>query len=166
MRNRENQKRMTSIILAPRTNSKEDWIKVVAWHVGTDDFVNNGQKIVELKGQSLNSVVEVSAETDGYIRPLVEQGTVLQTGSPLFICASTHEELEATARISMNPKGTRVYADGMPPSSNTSIRCDTCGIDLATYYRDFRRNAFMLAYYREDGTLGSVCHLCQEGWNK
>jgi len=41
--------------------------------------------------------------------------------------------------------------------------CDTCGIDSEKYYRDYSSNAYMLAYFREDGTLGSVCHRCYDG---
>ena len=48
--------------------------------------------------------------------------------------------------------------------SGSANRCDTCGIDMETYHRDYGRTAYLLAYFRDDGTLGSVCHRCQAGW--
>jgi len=51
------------------------------------------------------------------------------------------------------------------PPVATAIRCDRCAIDIRTYYRDFPHDAWMLAYFREDGTLGSVCHRCAGGWS-
>jgi len=47
---------------------------------------------------------------------------------------------------------------------NASLRCDTCGIDQAAYYAEFGRDAYMLAYFREDGTMGRVCHRCSTGF--
>lgn len=43
-------------------------------------------------------------------------------------------------------------------------RCDTCGIGIVDYYREYGRIAYMRAYFREDGTLGGVCHRCQDCW--
>jgi len=51
------------------------------------------------------------------------------------------------------------------PADATALRCDRCAIDLPTYYRDFPQDAWILAYFREDGTLGSVCHRCAGGWS-
>lgn len=56
----------------------------------------------------------------------------------------------------------------VPPTTNAIVdnknSCDTCGIDLITYYKDFGRDAYMLAYFREDCTMGSVCHRCYGRW--
>jgi len=51
-----------------------------------------------------------------------------------------------------------------PTAILTSSGCDRCAIGLATYYRDFPRDANMLAVFREDGSLGMVCHRCAGGW--
>jgi hypothetical protein len=51
-----------------------------------------------------------------------------------------------------------------PTALLASSGCDRCGIDLATYYREFTRDANMLATFREDGSLGMVCHRCSGGW--
>jgi 2-oxoglutarate dehydrogenase E2 component (dihydrolipoamide succinyltransferase) len=51
------------------------------------------------------------------------------------------------------------------PPDAAAIRCDRCAIDLPSYYRDFPQDAWMQAYFREDGTLGSVCHRCAGGWS-
>ena len=44
------------------------------------------------------------------------------------------------------------------------VCCDTCGIDLGTYHRDFGSDAYMLAYFKEDRSMGSVCHRCYGRW--
>lgn len=47
--------------------------------------------------------------------------------------------------------------------SPEQIACDVCGIALPDYMRDFRRDACMTPYFREDGTLGAICHVCKGG---
>jgi pyruvate/2-oxoglutarate dehydrogenase complex dihydrolipoamide acyltransferase (E2) component len=49
-------------------------------------------------------------------------------------------------------------------SNTDEIFCDTCGIDHTTYQQNFGREAYMLAYYKTNGTLGSVCHRCFGRW--
>lgn len=51
-----------------------------------------------------------------------------------------------------------------PPAISTPDSCDTCGIRRVDYYRDAGAAAYLLAYVREDGTLGCVCHRCYGGW--
>ncbi|QCP50852.1 2-oxoglutarate dehydrogenase [Trinickia violacea] len=53
---------------------------------------------------------------------------------------------------------------GSPSTSPRAICCDGCGIELAAYMSDSGRNGYMLAYYRDDGSLGGVCHNCQGGF--
>jgi pyruvate/2-oxoglutarate dehydrogenase complex dihydrolipoamide acyltransferase (E2) component len=66
------------------------------------------------------------------------------------------------------PKATNRVATPLdirgPSTSPSTICCDGCGIDLATYMNGAGRNAYMLAYYRDDGSVGSVCHNCQGGF--
>jgi pyruvate/2-oxoglutarate dehydrogenase complex dihydrolipoamide acyltransferase (E2) component len=60
------------------------------------------------------------------------------------------------------------------PSTPTSVpaaspaapafACDRCGVRLQEYYRSFK-DAYVLAWYRPDGTLGRVCHRCFERWS-
>jgi 2-oxoglutarate dehydrogenase E2 component (dihydrolipoamide succinyltransferase) len=54
--------------------------------------------------------------------------------------------------------------DGTHAAPAESVACDFCSIDLRNYYSQFGKSAHMLAYYREDGTLGSVCHRCLACW--
>jgi pyruvate/2-oxoglutarate dehydrogenase complex dihydrolipoamide acyltransferase (E2) component len=43
--------------------------------------------------------------------------------------------------------------------------CDRCGLGVAAYYAGFGQDGYMLAYYKEDGSLGSVCHRCYDRWS-
>ena len=63
------------------------------------------------------------------------------------------------------------FLDGVQTLKNENLAadlarsgCDRCAVDLGTYYREFPRDANMLAVFREDGTLGMVCHRCSGGW--
>ncbi|NTW83799.1 MAG: 2-oxoglutarate dehydrogenase [Chlorobiaceae bacterium] len=47
-----------------------------------------------------------------------------------------------------------------PDSVGSMITCDVCGIDMSAYKKKFARDACMSAYYRDDGSLGSICHVC------
>ena len=73
------------------------------------------------------------------------------------------ERLTSYAPVPAAPSPTSEGLHSLPAA--TAIRCDRCAIDLPTYYRDFPQDAWMLAYFREDGTLGSVCHRCAGGWS-
>ena len=54
-------------------------------------------------------------------------------------------------------------ASPFPSGASTDIRCDRCEIDLASYYRRFARDARMMPYFREDGSIGGICHRCAMG---
>jgi len=44
------------------------------------------------------------------------------------------------------------------------ISCDTCGIPMENYERDFGRDARMVACVNSVGRLVPVCHRCYGGW--
>ncbi len=44
-----------------------------------------------------------------------------------------------------------------------SQACDTCGIASEEYYETFGTAAYLLAYFRPDGSMGAVCHRCHGG---
>lgn len=51
-----------------------------------------------------------------------------------------------------------------PAPSPATVACDFCSIGLRDYYEHFGRSAHLLTYYREDGSLGAVCHRCFACW--
>jgi pyruvate/2-oxoglutarate dehydrogenase complex dihydrolipoamide acyltransferase (E2) component len=57
---------------------------------------------------------------------------------------------------------------GSDPSSphplDLPVCCDTCGMGYEAYSREFGAQAHMLAHFRQDGSLGRVCHRCFDGW--
>jgi len=46
----------------------------------------------------------------------------------------------------------------------STVVCDTCGIDNASYHKDFGRDARMAACFNLEGKLVPVCHRCFAGW--
>ena len=45
-----------------------------------------------------------------------------------------------------------------------SSDCDVCGISKNEYYSRFGRDAYLMIYLRDNGSLGCVCHKCCGGW--
>ncbi|HEU0118092.1 MAG TPA: 2-oxo acid dehydrogenase subunit E2, partial [Alphaproteobacteria bacterium] len=40
-----------------------------------------------------------------------------------------------------------------PQMDTAQIRCDRCAIELSAYYKRFKRDAYMMPYFREDGSM-------------
>lgn len=97
---------MITTIAAPRINTNDDRIEVVVWHVEPGDHVVVGQEIVDV--ETTKSTVSIAAEAAGFICPLVKKGEVVPVGEPLYLCATSPEELEARG-------------DTRGPSANASI---------------------------------------------
>jgi 2-oxoglutarate dehydrogenase E2 component (dihydrolipoamide succinyltransferase) len=77
----------------------------------------------------------------------------LRTRILSYALTADHDEYGPVAQ--MNTHGTF-----NPDSVGNMITCDVCGIDMETYRKKFVRDACMSAYYRDDGSLGSICHVC------
>ncbi|MEI7863718.1 MAG: biotin/lipoyl-containing protein, partial [Planctomycetota bacterium] len=86
---------MITTVLTPRINTNDEQVEVLEWHVLRGAPVAVGQEIVDV--ETSKSTVTLAAETAGYIRPMVEKGTVVQVGSPLYLCATEAGELDAAA---------------------------------------------------------------------
>ena len=72
---------MITTIPTPRINTNDEQVEVLEWHVPRGALVAVGQEIVDV--ETSKSTVTLTAETAGYIRPMVEKGTVVQVGAPL-----------------------------------------------------------------------------------
>lgn len=64
---------------------------------------------------------------------------------------------------SAEPTGAAQSRSPTAPSP-TAVACDFCCVGLRDYYEHFGRSAHLLAYYREDGSLGALCHRCFACW--
>jgi pyruvate/2-oxoglutarate dehydrogenase complex dihydrolipoamide acyltransferase (E2) component len=102
-----------------------------------DHRVSNGREVASFLGDLRNRLNSYALVTDVTIDS--------EVGDDLL---EEHPSLQ-------NETPTAVFA---------SSGCDRCAIDLVTYYREFPRDANMLAIFREDGSLGMVCHRCSGGW--
>lgn len=76
----------------------------------------------------------------------------------LMSYADDHERREERERL---PVGTSERQRAL----SGATRCDRCGVESARYFDLFRQDAYLLAYFREDGTVGGVCHRCFGRWN-
>jgi pyruvate/2-oxoglutarate dehydrogenase complex dihydrolipoamide acyltransferase (E2) component len=139
----------------------------------------------ELVGSTL-TITDLSGFDVLYFRPLIngKQSAIIglggdstRPGHPSSINL-TFDHRVATGRdvaMFLNELRTRLLSYSLcePPgrissseqSVNAPLRCDTCGIDQGAYYAEFGRDAYMLAYFREDGTMGRVCHRCSTGFS-
>lgn len=111
---------MITTILAPRINTNDDRVEVVVWHVEHGALVAVGQEIVDV--ETTKSTVTVAAEAAGYIRPLVEKGTVVPVGDPLYLCASSLEELETAAATAGTAPGGPAAAAAAAPAAPAAER--------------------------------------------
>jgi len=84
---------MITTVPTPRINTNDEQVEVLEWHVPSGALVAVGQEIVDV--ETSKSTVTLAAETAGYIRPMVEKGTVVQVGAPLYLCATEADELDA-----------------------------------------------------------------------
>ncbi len=147
-------------------------------------YLENRLHPEELVGSTL-TITDLSGFDVLHFRPLINGkqsaivglgGDCTRPGHPSSINL-TFDHRVATGRdaaMFLNELRTRLlsYSLVKPPgqissaeqSVNASLRCDTCGIDHGAYYAEFGRDAYMLAYFREDGTMGRVCHRCSTGF--
>lgn len=92
---------MITTIPTPRINTNDDKVEVVFWHVEAGALVESGQDIVDV--ETSKAVVTLSAEASGYVRPLVAKGVVVRVGDPLYILASSADELTGTVPLMAAP---------------------------------------------------------------
>jgi len=104
---------MITTVPAPRINTNDDRVEIVVWHVERGALVAVGQEIVDV--ETTKSTVTVTAEAAGYIRPLVEKGTVVPVGDPLYLCASSLEELDAAPVPAGGPSAASPASGTAPP---------------------------------------------------
>jgi hypothetical protein len=61
------------------------------------------------------------------------------------------------------------YSLQTPPASIADLkfsgqRCDRCRIDATVYREQFPAAVGMIAYFKDDGQLGRLCHVCADGY--
>lgn len=86
---------MLTKVAAPRINTNDNKVEVVAWHVADDEFVEVGQEIADL--ETSKAVVTINAELSGHIRCLAKPGSVIKVGDPLYLLADSVQELTEQA---------------------------------------------------------------------
>jgi pyruvate/2-oxoglutarate dehydrogenase complex dihydrolipoamide acyltransferase (E2) component len=91
---------MIKSIQAPRINTNDDQVGVVAWHVKDGDYVEIGQSLVDL--ETSKAVVTVDAEYSGYIKRLAHLNTIVRVGSDLANLADSLEELSSEINASVH----------------------------------------------------------------
>jgi sugar O-acyltransferase (sialic acid O-acetyltransferase NeuD family) len=75
----------------PMISVNDEEVKLVSWIKFKGDFVKRGEPICEI--ESSKAVVEIEAEEEGYLFPLVEEDKVLKVGSP-FAIISLEKEID------------------------------------------------------------------------
>jgi pyruvate/2-oxoglutarate dehydrogenase complex dihydrolipoamide acyltransferase (E2) component len=116
---------MITTVPAPRINTNDDRVEVVVWHVERGALVAIGQEIVDV--ETTKSTVTVAAEAAGYIRPLVEKGSVVPVGDPLYICASSLEELDSAPVSADTASGGGAQAPAASPATGVVAASATSG---------------------------------------
>jgi pyruvate/2-oxoglutarate dehydrogenase complex dihydrolipoamide acyltransferase (E2) component len=145
---------MITTVPAPRINTNDDRVEIVVWHVERGALVSVGQEIVDV--ETTKSTVTVAAEAAGYIRPLVEQGSVVPVGDPLYLCASSLEELEsapaASAPAASSPAASSPAASS--PAAPLAAQAAGAGASAAAPSGSARANAAARAATRPASPAG------------
>jgi len=110
---------MIKNIQAPRINTNDDQVGVVAWHVKDGDYVEIGQSLVDL--ETSKAVVTVDAEYSGYIKRLAHLNAIVRVGSDLASMADTLEELSSEINVSVDVIESNKDASTMIKSSASTF---------------------------------------------
>ena len=79
-----------SLVPAPRINTNDDQVGVVAWHVEDGAFVNIGDDLADL--ETSKAVVTITAEIAGYVQRIARKGDIVKVGMPICRVSSTLQE--------------------------------------------------------------------------
>jgi len=109
---------MTTRFFVPRINANDDRVEIVHWHVEHGAFVTAGKELVDI--ETTKATVTLGAEMQGFVRPLVAQGTVVVVGTPLYVIANCLEELDGCA--------TDPVVDATGPSHQSENRVAASGL--------------------------------------
>jgi pyruvate/2-oxoglutarate dehydrogenase complex dihydrolipoamide acyltransferase (E2) component len=81
---------MIQHIQAPRINTNDDQVGVVAWHVEDGAFVEAGADLVDL--ETSKAVVTIECEHRGYLRRRAAKGEIVRVGATLCDVADAPED--------------------------------------------------------------------------
>ncbi|MBI5925015.1 MAG: 2-oxo acid dehydrogenase subunit E2 [Aquabacterium sp.] len=88
---------MLKTVAAPRINTNDDKLEVVAWHVLSGAVIEPGQDVVDV--ETSKAVVTIQAEDAGYIRPLHKAPAVVRVGEPLYLVSESLSELDQASSV-------------------------------------------------------------------
>jgi len=150
-------------------------------------YLDNRVRPGELVGSTV-TVTDLSGHDILHFRPLIngEQSAIIGVGAdrnlaghPMCIHVTFDHRVTTGRQVALflNELRARLVSYAQPASHDPSsdvpqhtepaapICCDRCGVESSKYNGSFKQDAYMLSYYREDGSMGAVCHRCLGGWN-
>jgi len=93
---------LVNTILAPQESVNDQFLSLISLLVKTGEFVKSNTLIAEL--ETSKAVVEVRAESDGYIKVFVEENTDIKIGSKMFEFYDTPIEKDIKTDIALTEK--------------------------------------------------------------
>lgn len=95
---------MATALHAPRVNNNDDIVQVIGFRVAIGDFVKAGQVVLDVETDK--AIVEVAAETDGYVLKLMcEVDDKVPVGGILLWQGDSADEAVPDAVVSVTPDG-------------------------------------------------------------
>jgi pyruvate/2-oxoglutarate dehydrogenase complex dihydrolipoamide acyltransferase (E2) component len=76
----------------PVINANDDKVQIIKWYIEPKKFVKKNQSIVDL--ETSKAVFTVTSSSDGYILPLINVGTIVKVGTPLYKLTSKPIEFD------------------------------------------------------------------------
>lgn len=92
---------MIARIEIPTINANDAEVLIVRWMVKSGDLVRRGQPVCAI--ETTKSAMDLTAESDGYIRLLVEGNTWVKLGAPVAEIYATAEEIWRAQDVAPDP---------------------------------------------------------------
>ena len=81
---------MNKIVRAPLLNNNDEYLNINEWLVEKGTYVNKGDSIATLEGSK--STMELTADSNGYFIPLVDEGTDAEITRPIALILKSMDE--------------------------------------------------------------------------
>jgi amino acid adenylation domain-containing protein len=131
----------------------------------------NASDAIALRIRDFSTATAPSTSARG-IDVLIEYSDARQS-HPMTVTITHEPEAGSAMEIARLAKDLRARVMSyslQPPLTPTPAlkfsgqHCDCCWIDAAAYREQFPAAAGMIAYFKDDGQLGRLCHVCADGY--
>ena len=148
-----------NLVLLPQATANDETAVLVEWSKEAGAEIRQGQTLCVI--ETTKSVIDIESEFDGYVYPLVEEGTTVQVGTPIAVVSKrAGEDLSQLGAWVQSQQSEKVPPAEKPASQRrwtkkAEILARRHGLDIEALWRRHDRErlteADVLGFVREDG---------------